>query len=87
MPGITGCFTDSAGGVVLGGSNTTVLVNGVPGAVITTPITPHGDGSHATPQMVGSSTSVFFSGLPVCRVGDSASCGHQATGSSDVIAG
>ena len=87
MPGITRCFTDNAGGVVLGGSNSTVSVNGVPGAVITTPISGHGDGPHAAPWMAGASTSVYFSGLPVCRVGDTASCGHIATGSSDVFAG
>ncbi len=87
MPGVTRCFIDSAGGVVLGGSNTTVVVNGVPGSVITTPISSHGEGKHSTATMVGASTSVFFSGLPVCRVGDSASCGHVATGSSDVFAG
>jgi uncharacterized Zn-binding protein involved in type VI secretion len=42
---------------------------------------------HLSPVMVGSSGTVFASGIAVSRAGDAASCGHTATGSGDVFAG
>jgi uncharacterized Zn-binding protein involved in type VI secretion len=35
--------------------------------------------------MVGASNNVFANGIGVCRAGDAASCGHPASGSSDVF--
>jgi uncharacterized Zn-binding protein involved in type VI secretion len=37
--------------------------------------------------MASGSGSVIVNGIGVCRAGDSATCGHTASGSSDVIAG
>lgn len=87
MPGITRTSQDTAGGIVLPGGNSSVIVNGTPAAVIGSAVQGHGRNEHSAPKMVSGSGSVFASGLPVCRIGDTASCGHYATGSSNVSAG
>ncbi len=87
MPGIARVGTDTAGGMQLGGGNTTVFVNGAPAQVLGGPVMPHGLGLHSLPFMVGASSTVFAQGIPVCRQGDSASCGHTSTGSGNVFAG
>lgn len=38
-------------------------------------------------KMVEGSSSVFCNGIPACRAGHKASCGHAATGSTDVFIG
>ena len=85
--GVSRTYTDTAGGTILGQGNSTVYVNGLPASVLGYAVEGHGDGSHGGPEMVVASGSVFCSGLGVCRQGDSASCGHSATGSSNVFAG
>ena len=85
--GISRCFRDTAGGIILGGQCTSVLVNGFPAAVLCDSVAGHGKNEHAGPEMVTASSSVFFNGLPVCRMTDIASCGHSATGSDSVMAG
>ena len=87
MPGIARVGTDSAGGVQLQGGNTTVFVNGAVAQVLGGPVAGHGDSPHSSPNMVGASSTVFAQGIPVCRQGDSASCGHTSTGSGNVFAG
>jgi len=87
MPGIARVGTDTAGGVILNGGNSTVIVNGVPAAVLGSPISGHGDSPHNGARMVTGSGSVFVQGISVCRQGDVASCGHTATSSSNVSAG
>ena len=87
MPGVTRVGQDTAGGVVLNGGNSTVFVNGSPGAVIGCQVSGHGDSPHSGPSMITGSSTVYFSGIPVCRQGDAASCGHTATGSGNVSAG
>ncbi len=87
MAGISRLFTDTAGGVILGQGNSTVYVNGLPASVLGDAVAGHGQNAHSGPTMVVASGSVFCSGLGVCRQGDSASCGHSATGSSNVFAG
>jgi len=37
--------------------------------------------------MSGSSGTVKANGISICRAGDSATCGHAASGSGNVIAG
>jgi uncharacterized Zn-binding protein involved in type VI secretion len=85
--GIARCFTDTAGGTILGQGNSTVYVNGLPASVLGDAVAGHGNNVHAGPTMVVASGSVFCSGIGVCRQSDSASCGHSATGSSNVFAG
>lgn len=87
MPGVARVGQDTAGGVLLNGGNSTVFVNGSPGAVLGTQVSGHGDAPHSGPSMITASSTVFFNGIPVCRQGDAASCGHTSTGSGNVSAG
>ena len=47
----------------------------------------HGLPPHAAPTMIAGSNNVFIGGVAVCNAGDSATCGHTSTGSSDVNVG
>jgi uncharacterized Zn-binding protein involved in type VI secretion len=87
MPGIARVGQDSAGSVIVGNLAPTVFVNGKPIAVKGAAVTGHGKTPHAAPVMVGCSSTVFACGIPVCRAGDAASCGHPASGSDNVFAG
>lgn len=87
MPGISRIAQDSAGGIILSGINATVFANGTPIAVRGSGVAGHGSPPHSAAIMVGASGSVFAQGIGVCRQGDSASCGHVATGSGTVFAG
>jgi anaerobic glycerol-3-phosphate dehydrogenase len=87
MPGVARTGQDTAGGIILPGGNSSVIVNGTPAAVLACGVQGHGRNEHSAARMVSGSGSVFASGLPICRIGDIASCGHYATGSSNVSAG
>lgn len=85
--GIARVGQDSAGGPQMGNQNTTVFVNGTNAVVRGDRVAGHGTNQHSAPTMVGASGSVYVGGKPICRQGDSASCGHTSTGSSTVFAG
>ena len=87
MPGVARVGQDAAGGTIVGVLSPDVFVNGANVAVLTAAVAPHGSGVHAGPVMAQASTTVFSGGIPVCRQGDSASCGHAASGSGNVFAG
>lgn len=89
MPGIARVSLDTAGGTIIGVLVPSVRVNGAPIAVLGAAVTPHPPvPPHTTaPVMVGHSSTVRAGGIPVCRAGDVASCGHAATGSATVFAG
>ncbi len=87
MPGVSRVGVDSAGGTILGPGVASVIVNGSPVSVIGDSVAGHGDPPHASPTMVAGSGTVIAGGIGVVRAGDAASCGHTASGSSDVIAG
>jgi uncharacterized Zn-binding protein involved in type VI secretion len=87
MPGISRVNADSAGGTIIGNLAPTIQVNNSPIAVKGASIVGHGRGTHRSPVMVGASSTVFANGIPVCRSGDSANCGHTASGSGSVNAG
>ncbi|MCK2122112.1 PAAR domain-containing protein [Pseudomonas sp. PNPG3] len=87
MPGAARVGIDKAGDVITGNLAPTVLINGAPVAVKGAAVTPHGIAPHAAPTMDGASATVFANGLPICRAGDAASCGHTATGSPNVLVG
>ena len=87
MPGIARASSDSAGGLINIGGNTTVRVNGVPAAVLGCRVAPHQTSVHLSASMVGASSTVRAGGIGVCRIGDRASCGHSANGSGNVSAG
>ena len=86
MPGIARVGVDSAGGIILGGGQSTVFVNGSLAAVIGDAVAGHGLGIHAGPTMAEGSSDVFAENIGVCREGDAATCGDTATGSSDSFA-
>ena len=85
--GISRVAQDTAGGVITGVLAPTVYINGKHVAVVGAVVASHGSAPHASPVMVGHSSTVFANGLPVCRDGDAASCGHLANGSGNVFAG
>lgn len=93
MAGISRVGRDSAGGTITGPGVSSVKVNGATISVKGDSVTPHCPCAdpptphQLSPVMVGSSSTVFAGGKPVCRSGDSASCGHSASGSGNVSAG
>lgn len=87
MPGIARAGRDTAGGLIAGGGNDKVLVEGFPAAVIGDTVVGHGNGPHAGPVMAFASKRVRANGKPICRAGDAASCGDPATGSAKAFAG
>jgi uncharacterized Zn-binding protein involved in type VI secretion len=86
MNGATRKTIDSAGGRRLTGS-ADVFVEVKALVRKTDKVAGHGKSKHAAPVMVKGSSTVFCNGLPACRKGDLASCGHVATGSSTVFIG
>lgn len=90
MPGASRVGTDSAGGTIIGPGSSTVKINGKNVSVKGDSVTPHSpkDTPHmGAPTMVGSSSTVKADGKFIVRAGDSASCGHSASGSSNVNIG
>lgn len=86
MPGVARVGVDSAGGIITGPGIPTVLINGAPCSVIGDGVASHAPGVHMGPAMVSGSSTVLAGGIPVCRAGDLASCGHTASGSTNVFA-
>lgn len=88
MPGVARVTLDQAGGVQLGHQNPTVFANGANIVVLGDIVASHPSGyPHiASPPMVTASSTVFACGIPVCRQGDVAACGHASSGSGDVFA-
>lgn len=82
MPGISRISQDSAGGVIVGALQAFVRVEGTLWAVLGDPVAGHGIGIHAGPVMAQGSPFVRINGIPACRAGHAASCGHPATGSA-----
>jgi len=87
MKNVSRVNADTAGGTIIEALAPSVFVNGYPIAVLHCKVQGHGPGVHAGPVMAESSATVFAEGIPVCRAGDAASCGHKATGSPNVFAG
>ena len=87
MPGICRDTTDSAGAALIK-SQTTVFANSEEVIVHGDTVTAHLTGLHAAPPtMIAGSKDVFIGGIAVCNAGDLATCGHAASGSSDIIVG
>ena len=84
--GITRMTLDTCCGTVLQPPQSTVYANGVLVAVLGTPIQPHPPGGiHNQAVMCTASSDVYAENIQVCRLGDSCTCGHTSTGSSDVF--
>jgi uncharacterized Zn-binding protein involved in type VI secretion len=86
MPGVARVGLDSAGGAIVGVMAPTVYVNGANIVCQGAAVTGHGISPHDAPMMVGHSGTVYAGGIAICRQGDSASCGHAASGSDNVFA-
>ena len=86
MSGIARASVDSAGGIITGPGISSVRINGKPCSVIGDSVAPHAPGVHIAAVMSSGSSTVFAGGVAVCRAGDLATCGHAATGSSNVFA-
>lgn len=80
MAGVSLVGVHAAGGIILGGGQSFVKVDGRDIAIVGDPVAPHGEGPHANAVMQTGSTLVKISGNPVCREGDRASCNHAANG-------
>ncbi|CAH1665845.1 MULTISPECIES: PAAR domain-containing protein [unclassified Chelatococcus] len=86
MPGIARRPTDAAGGNHMSGAQHTVFAEGAEVVVLGDLVQPHGPPPHSPPPaMVEASSTVFINGIPICRAGHLASCGHATTGSSTVF--
>lgn len=81
MAGISRVGVDTAGGVILGGGQGFVRVDGALWAVLGDAVAGHGADAHAGPTMAQGSSFVRINGIPACIAGHAATCGHQATGS------
>ncbi len=81
--GVTRSLIDTAGGVIQKTQNK-VFINGYPMTLLNDPITPHDSGIHLSSYMNQASSKIFINGVKVCLEGDSALCGHTATGSDKV---
>lgn len=83
---------DLAGGSLITPVVPTVLVNGIPIAVIGTAVAPHPpcplEPSHCSAAVITGNATVLAGGIPVSGVGDVASCGHPiVTGSVNTLVG
>ena len=89
MPGISR-NNDTAGGDLVP-SQSTVFANGELVIVNGNSVVSHSPcpvpASHCSATMIAGSNNVFIGGIAVVNAGDSASCGHTSTGSSDGIVG
>jgi len=84
MPGITRKGTDAAGGVEVGGS-ANVFANNKSVVRVGDAVAGHGRAPHSGPVMAAGSGNVLTNNIPTCRAGDPATCGHPASGSSNVF--
>lgn len=82
MPGIALVGVDTAGGVQLGLQVPWFRVNGHPVAVKGDSVAGHGLVPHDSPTMAEGSPTFRVGGIPVCRAGHLATCGHATTGKS-----
>ncbi|MBC3911546.1 PAAR domain-containing protein [Undibacterium umbellatum] len=73
---------DRAGGPHRAGGQDFFAVDGALVVVLGDSITPHGPVPHASPVMAQGSAWMTLNGIPACRAGHLASCGHASTGRS-----
>lgn len=86
MPGVVrDAGQDRAGGPIIKGSPN-VFVNNKPVVRKGDNVAGHGRGTHSSAVMAVGSGNVYTNNIPTCRAGDIATCGHPATGSSNVFA-
>ena len=86
MPGVARVSADTAGGTQLGGGQSWVSIGGNLVVLIGDAVASHAPcpvpASHCAATMAAGSAWVRIDGIPICRAGDAASCGHPSTGSA-----
>ncbi len=84
MPGVACVGVDVAGGFQLGMQGEKMTVAGTPVVLVGDRVAPHPPAPPhtAAPTMVEGSPRFRLKGIPVCREGHRASCGHATTGRS-----
>lgn len=84
MAGISRVGVDHAGGLIVGQRQAQMDIDGTPVAVVGDPVAGHPPcpdvSSHCAPTMASGSGQWDIDGRPICRAGDTATCGHAATG-------
>lgn len=86
MHGVARRPIDIAGGNHLSGAQHFVISEGNEVVVLGDLVQSHGPPPHSPPPaMVHGSSLVFIEGIPVCRQGHMAVCGHATTGSPVVF--
>ncbi|MBG53327.1 MAG: hypothetical protein CML99_13060 [Rhodobiaceae bacterium] len=78
--GITVRARDHAGGAQRAGQQDFFLVEGEPVVLRGDPVMGHGLSPHANPVMAEGSDWMCLDGIPVCRAGHQATCGHATSG-------
>jgi hypothetical protein len=92
MPGISRVGDNVYDGAIITGSSNS-FCNNKPIATVGSAVSSHtccglpGCGGHCSATIISGSGKVMVNGKPVCRQGDSASCGHTATGTQNVNCG
>jgi len=82
MTGLARVGIDAAGGIVLGGLQHFARVAGAKIAVLGDAVAGHGKDEHAGPVMAQGSVFARINGIPICRAGHQASCGHAVSGAA-----
>jgi uncharacterized Zn-binding protein involved in type VI secretion len=86
--GVSRIGADTAGGPIIGPpKSSNVYVNGSLVALDGAKVAPHGDTPHQSASVPATSATVYVNGQHPVRQGDVATCGHSATGSSNVFSG
>jgi uncharacterized Zn-binding protein involved in type VI secretion len=85
MPGIVRGGIDTAGGgIISGGIQTFVTVEGGLWIVVGDSVASHGSGPHVAAVMNQGSTFIKINSIAACLAGHTATCGHTATGSANM---
>lgn len=84
MPGIACVSVDVAGGVQLGNAAAKFKIRGHAAVVLGDAVAPHPPmPPHSGQPVMAQGTAKFrINGIPVCREGHAASCGHPTSGRS-----
>ncbi|MNI16892.1 PAAR motif protein [compost metagenome] len=75
---------DSAGGKIVGPGAPNWTWDGQPISLLGDKVEPHAPGPHMAAVIETASPWMTIDGVPVTRVGSTASCGHGVTGTSDM---
>jgi len=80
-------WRDSAGGPILSPGANNVFANGFPVSLGGDLVQKHGKDEHSAATILTRSNKVFANNAGVCRMNDTATCGHSVISDSNVFAG